>query len=276
MSLSSIISKETAEHFSDVTADDLSAIVKALSLGYKPETLSAAIDSLNRGQDPVLPPATGAPRPITINAWSFVKDHGQYHDTYGLSSAKAGELQDMLRTDADKAIAEINKIVTDALRQKGSTRPVFVSRTGMPGTSPAGESTPSGGLNRQELKDRIRRNPTVFGMYRFAAEDTGRDGPHKFRVKLGGGLYSVFSNKDGAIDIARICRVHGRHDEQISGYVAFWLEGKPPLFGSDIPERVTFDGRLTPDEELPADPAARAKTETTTEKTLPQRTPPLV
>lgn len=274
MSLSSIVTKETAEHFADVTADDLSAIVRALSLGYKPDSLIAAIDSLNRGQDPTLPPATGAPRPITINAWSFVKDHGQYHDTYGLSSAKAGELQDMLRTDADKAIAEINKIVTDALRQRGSTRPVYVSKTGMPGASPAGESTPSGGLNRQELKDQIRRNPTVFGMYRFAAEDTGKTAPHKFRVRLGGGLYSVFSNKDGAIDIARICRVHGRHYELIAGYVAFWLEGKPPLFGNDIPERITFDGKLTPDEELPADPAVKAKTETIAEKVLPQRTPP--
>jgi hypothetical protein len=47
----------------------------------------------------------------------------------------------------------------------------------------------------------------------------------------------------------------------VAGKVAFWRDGKAPLIGSDIPGSVTFDGRLHPGENQPAEPVPKAKTE---------------
>nr|WBL45230.1 putative PAS-rich protein [Metarhizium brunneum polymycovirus 1] len=138
MSLNGIVSKDLAEKLADLSVDDFVALTKASSLGFNPCSLHTAVQGIARDEDVALPEPSIGPHPLVVQAWSFVKDHGQYHDTYGLSSSAAGELLDLLKTDADKGVAEIQRIVTEALRRKGSNRAVVVNRNGMPGGASQG------------------------------------------------------------------------------------------------------------------------------------------
>jgi hypothetical protein len=273
MSLNTIISKELASALAELKVDDITAIVRAGAAGLDPASLYAGVRAVARGEDVPLPTTGGSPRPLTINAWSFVFDHGQYHDTYGLDGAAAGRLKDLLRTDAEAALEEITAVVTKSLRQRGSQRAVRVTKDGMPGGGTT-DHTPAapGRQGGAELKAAIRLSPALYGMYDFVAEDTDRPGPDHFRVPLGGGLYATFSNKRGAIDVARLCRVNGRTHPLCEGRVKFWMEGRPPVAGPDIPERVTFDGRLGPNERPPPNPSAKAKTEVAPRE--PRQSPP--
>jgi hypothetical protein len=262
MSFTNIVDAGLCEKLRELTVSELTALVKASSLGMPPQRIHECIAAVNAGEDPELPGMAGAPHPVTIQAWSFVRDRGQYQDTYGLSSARAGELADLLLSDTEKGVAEITAVVTAALRHKGSARPVVVNTTGLP--TKRGGSPPSIGVGkagRGALKEEILKNPAVFGLYRFAAEDTGRPGPLHFRVRLGGGLYAAHPSKVGAVDAARLCRVHGRSFPPIVDRIYFWPEGKTPVCGVDIPERVVFDGVLGPSEDPPADPVVKPRTE---------------
>lgn len=262
MSVTNVVTRECAQRLADLTLGDFEAIVRVGSLGLNPQQILDSVAAVNRGEDPQLPENSGAPKPLKINAWSFLKDHGQFSDTYGMTSAEAGAMLDLLASDADKALADIAALVTAQLRKRGSLRPVVVSREGMPAPRHADAGTPAPGRQGgYELKEEIKRNPTVYGMYHFEAEPTGSVGPQAFRCRLGGGLYSTFPSKKGAVDVAKICRVNGRDHPLCAGRVAFWLQGKPPMYGDYIPEKVTFDGRLAVGVDPPADPAVKAKTE---------------
>jgi len=260
MSLNDALSVEAATRLSDVTSEDLLVLVKALSLGLTPTELHAAITRVANGEVVALSAKLGAPRPLTINAWSWASDPGQYKDTYGVTDSEAGRLRGLLRDAAEEGIAEITKIVTDTLRQRGSNKPVRVSREGLPGAGPGDHKSAPSGKAGDDLKAEIAKSPSIYGMYSFEATDTGRPGPYRFRVRLGSGLYAVFQSKRGAIDVARICRVKGRFDESIAGRVVFWREGRAPLAGPDIPAKIRFDGRLKPGEEAPVDPVEKEGT----------------
>lgn len=260
MALNDAMTKDVANRLKDISSDDLSVLVSALSLGFRPDGLHSAITRVANGEEVLAPSKLGEPRPLKIVAWSFVNDHGQFSDTYGLTDARAGELKGLLRSDLDKGVKEITDIVTAALRKKGSTRPIIVITDGMPGTGKTDHSSPPGKTGGVDLKQEIVRNPTLYGMYNFLAEDTGRPGAQRFSVALGGGLYAVAASKKGAIDAARICRVKGREFELIRGMICFWREGKTPLFGPDIPSKVDFDGCLKPGQDPPAEPLSKGKT----------------
>jgi len=261
MALKHVISEDLASKLSELTVEEISCLVKASSLGLKPSQLHAGIQALAEGSEYELSAAGGAPRPIVIQAWSFVRDRGQYHDTYGLTSAKAGELSDLLRTDREKGVAEITAVVTAALRKKGSAKPVTVSTLGLPGipTAESGMASTTG-ANHDALKEEIKRSPAEYGLYKFTVEDTGRSGGQRFRVRLGGGLYAIHASKRGAVDVARITRKHGRTHELVAGNVALWIDGKSPLIGADIPTKISFTGQLLANQPLPADPVAKDKT----------------
>jgi len=260
MSLNDVMSASTAENLSELTESDFTVLVKSLSLGFPPHELRAAIARVANKEEVPLPSGLGTPRPLRINAWSFASDHGQYADTYGLTDSEAGRLKGLLRDDPDSGIKEITELVSTALRVRGSNRPVFVSREGMPGAGKTDHKPSLGKQGGADLKSEIVKNPSTYGMYKFEAEDTGRPGPHRFRVGLGAGLYAVFGSKQGAVDVARICRVKGRDDPVIAGLVVFWRDGKAPLSGPDIPKQVEFDGRLRPGEAAPGNPVEKAAT----------------
>lgn len=261
MSLNDAVPVATAKRLADLQVSDLEVLVKALSLGFSPADLHAGLVRVADSENVNLPATLGAPRQLKINAWSFVNDHGQYADTYGLSDSEAGRLKGLLRDNTDTGISEIQSIVANSLAKRGSNRPVHVSRQGMPGTSRTDPRSQQGAQGSTDLKAEISQNPTLYGMYDFFAEDTGRPGPHRFSVQLGGGLYALHQSKKGAIDVARICRVNGRDYGPIAGRVAFWRSGKAPLFGSDIPDKADFTGILKPGEEAPADPVSKADTQ---------------
>jgi len=270
MALNDIIGSDLAKRLDALGIDDFSAIIQAASVGFGPAKLKQGVSAIARGERPDLPAGLGQAKPLHIIAWSFCSDHGQYADTYGMSVARAAELKDQLRRDPEPAIAEIRTVVAARLAAKGSQRPIVVVHDGIPGAASA-ESTSAqaqqGGVN---LKKEIVKNGALYGMYKFVAEDSGRPGNLHFRVRLGGGFWAVFPNKQGAVDVARLCRVHGRGHPPIVDRVAFWVNGKAPLFGADIPEKFTFDGRLKPGEESPPDPVPSSRTVASPESGSPR------
>jgi len=261
MSLTDILSEDLCERLKDLSVEDFAALARAGSVGLTPKLLREGIRAVGEGEEVSLPGMGGTPKPLNIQAWSFVNDRGQYADTYHLSSARAAELKDLLLADPESALREITEVVTVALRKRGSPKPVRVSLGAVPGTGAGqGDGGPGAGVTSRALKDEIRRNDKLYGMYRFVPEDTGRAGATRFRVDLGGGLYASYQSKVGAVDVARICRVHGRTHALVIDHVSLWLDGRSPLFGSDIPAKITFSGQLKPNEAPPAKPMQKDKT----------------
>lgn len=261
MAVSNIVSKDLAAKLSELSLGDFKALTQAGSLGLTPDDLCEHVHAINSGGNPEFPRGVGRPKPIKVLAWSFVNDRAQYHDTYGLETTRAAELKDMLLAETDKGVAEITRVVTEVVRRRGSTKPVAVLTTGLPGTPGTGAGvSQAGGVGRGALKDQIRQKPAQYGLYSFTAEDTGRTGSTRFRCGLGGGFYSTHPSKQGAVDIAKIARVEGRDFPLIADRVAFWLDGSKPLFGDDIPTKAVFSCQLPPHEPAPADPVIAPKT----------------
>ncbi|QRF54816.1 hypothetical protein [Beauveria bassiana polymycovirus 4] len=261
MSLHDVISKDVAVRLAELEKGDLELVLKVASLGLSSSQIWEGALALSEDREYALPRKLGGPRPITINAWSFVNDRGQYHDTYGLTDARAGELKTLLRGETDQGVTEITAVVSSALQKKGSNRPVRVVRDGMPGSGKADGAPGPGKQTGDDLKVEIAQHPQIYGMYNFEVEDTGRPGPLRFRCHLGHSLYACFPNKRGAIDVARICRVQGRRHAAVDGRVYFWMDGKSPLGGADIPEKVSFDGKLLPLADVPPKAVSKAATE---------------
>ncbi|UOK20168.1 hypothetical protein [Diplodia seriata polymycovirus 1] len=255
------LTQEQASSIAELSTAEISAVIKLASLGLRPGGISEYATAIRDGKVPEPPSPNTAAKPITIVAWSFLKDRGQYHATYGLTAPRAGELTELLLTDADAAAREIATIVSDALRQRGSPRPVHVSLDGVPSrTKVGGEGAPTGDGGLRLLSQEIALNPGTYGSYRFTTESTGRPGAMAYRVRLGGGLCALAQSKKLAIAAARITRIKGRTDPLVRDFVAFWAEGSSVKFGTDIPAKIAFDGRLGPNEALPADPTTRATT----------------
>nr|QKK35416.1 putative PAS-rich protein [Erysiphe necator associated polymycovirus 4] len=260
MSLSDVISPEVLGRLSALSLEDYEVLASVTSLGYRPGELYLAVSALADGKDVKLPEGGGQPRPLTINAWSFVSDKGQYHDTYGLSSARAGEIKDLLREDREAARAAIVEVVSARLRTRGSNKPLHVSFDGMPGGAGGDKSQSQGRRPGADLKREIAGDSSRYGQYSFVAEDTDRSGAMRFKVPLGAGLWATYQNKTGAIDVARITRVKGRDHPLVVDHVYFWRSGKTPLRGADIPEKIRFNGILAPSAPMPPNPVDKAAT----------------
>jgi len=260
MSLSSAFTKETLERLGELEKDDFVAMASAVTLGYNPGMFYEAVQNFKHGIDPALPHASGQPKPLTVNAWSFVNDRAQFHGVYGLSTAEAAELKDLLMSNREEALSRIESIVSQQLQRKGSRKGVAVSLTGMPGSRAGPGGVEPNPISR-ELKIEIDSDGSRYGRYKFEATATPFDGPHAFTVPLGGGFNAYFSNKRGAVDVARIARVRTRFFPLIAGYVGFNVPGAPaPLFGDAIPAKANWDCVLGPNEPLPPPPASKATT----------------
>nr|WAA18816.1 hypothetical protein [Trichoderma barbatum polymycovirus 1] len=257
MSLNDVLPTDTAARIAGLQPGDVAAIIKAASVGLSAKAIHAGATEISRGGHYDLPSLLGSPRPIRINIWSFIHDHGQYADTYGLTDARAGELKALLRTDRDAAVKEVTDVVTGVLRRRGSPRPVIVTLDGMPGAPSTDHSAAAPKGDEGRFTAEITRQSGLYGMYQFEAVDSGLRGPYQFKVPLGGDLYAAYRNKKQAVNVARICRVKGRFDDLVVGHVVHWPEGGAPVSGDNIPDDVTFDGRLKPGEVY--DPKAKGK-----------------
>nr|UYK54780.1 PAS rich protein [Talaromyces amestolkiae polymycovirus 1] len=261
MSLSSIITEELAAKLKGLTVDDFSSIIRACSVGMTPVRLAEGVSALTEGEDYTLPDRAIQPKALTIQAYSFVRDPCQYNSTYGLDSSRAGQLLDLLRSDPTKGQEEIQTIVSAHLRRKGSKRPVIVTMAGFPSSVPVpgGTQVPAGS-DKKALKAEIKNDSALYGMYRFGVIDTGRAGPERFMVKLGGGLVAFHQSSHSAVDVARITRKHGRAHPLVAAHVAQFMEGHSPRYGDSIDKKITFSGKLAPSDQPPADPVEKAKT----------------
>jgi len=262
MSVSDFISRDLAGKLASLTADEYSSLVKLGSLGMTPRQVIEAVQAVNAGSDPELPATGGKPKVLTVQIWSWFNDPAQYRETWGCQSAEVAALKDLYATDPEACVKKLTDLLNTKNRARGSTRPVTITTANSPGSGLAGQSVNPGAGQavRKALKEHIKTSPILFGAYNFEAEDTGLAGKLKFRVSLGGGLYATGSSKVAAVDTARICRVEGRRFPLISDSVVLWLEGKPPVPGTHIPDKVTFDGKLRPNDAPPADPVAKDKT----------------
>jgi len=258
--VASLLSVDEADHIASIDVSSISAIIRLASLGMSPaDTHQYAVD-INDGRDPSFTVSPGEPRPIVIQAWSFVKDRGQYESTYGLTSAQAAELSDLLLSDPDAAVKEIRSIVAARQDKRGSTRPVVVTLAGAPtGGVPLSVAGPHSDGGRAQLKLEIPNNSGVYGAYRFEAHPTGRTAGQSFMVKLGGGLCILGQSKEVAVAAARIVSVKGRHDPLVAPYVFCWLSGSNPVGADDMSKKI-WDGRHSPGDALPAEPSRKDKT----------------
>nr|QVU39973.1 hypothetical protein [Magnaporthe oryzae polymycovirus 2] len=260
MSLSSAFNSDVLSRLANLSLDDLKTVHGAVTHGYTAGTFFEALQAHKQGRDPELPSIRVQPRPLVINAWSFVNDRAQYNGVYGLSAAEATDLREQILSDRKAGFERIEKIVGDRLRQKGSNKGVSVSEAGMPGESSgpgAGDRSPVA----RELKKEIAAHGARYGRYKFVASETVLGGPHAFVVNLGGGFGAYFANKRGAIDVARIARVQGREFELIQGYVGFLPPGETnPQFGKAINPKATWDCKLGPDDKAPPAPTPKATT----------------
>jgi hypothetical protein len=256
-----LITKDQATRLFELDSSDYEVVIKLASLGLKASAVEKYVTEVFNERPPPSIDVSGAPKPVRIVAWSFVKDRGQYNGTYGLSAAEAGDLTELLLSDRDAAIAKITTIVSDKLRRSGSQKPVVVLSDGIPSVNSRGKHTPpsnDGGLRL--LSEEIRTNSGVYGSYKFAPEKTGKLGDQAFRVPLGGGLYIFAQSKKLAVAAARVTRVKGRSDPIVVSLVGFSLAGASPKFGTDIPSKILFDGRLGPQDTPPKEPEAKAQT----------------
>lgn len=262
MSLSTTFNKDTLERLGNLERQDFVAFASAVTLGYNPTTFFEAVQGFKNGVDPQLPQSTGQPKPLTVNAWSFVNDRAQYNGVYGLSTADAAAIKELLMRNRDEAVKQIEDLVSDHLHRRGSNKSANVSLEGMPGDRSGPGASESSSVAR-ELKVEINSAGSRYGRYHFEAVQSPLGGPHAYTVPLGGGFSAYFANKRGAIDVARIARVRGRHFPLIDGYVGFLHpEAKDPVFGSSIPSKAAWDCTMGPDDTPPAPPTGKAPTRT--------------
>nr|WEW73475.1 PAS-rich protein [Cladosporium ramotenellum polymycovirus 1]WEW73481.1 PAS-rich protein [Cladosporium ramotenellum polymycovirus 1] len=260
MSLSSAFNSENLTRLAKLEASDFAVFASAITLGYNPASFHAALQSWDVGSDPPLPKAAGQPKPLTVNAWSFVNDKAQFYGVYGLSSIEAVELKELLLSQREEAIKRIEAVVSGHLQRKGSNKSVHVTLDGMPGDRSGPGAAETSSLAR-ELKHEINSNGSRYGRYKFEANASPLAGPHAFTVPLGGGFCAFFANKRGAVDVARIARVRGRNYPLIAGYIGF----KHPstgafVFGDSIPAKCAWDCVQGPDEPLPPSPTGKEPT----------------
>nr|QKK35405.1 putative PAS-rich protein [Erysiphe necator associated polymycovirus 1] len=263
MLLNDLLSEAVAARIAALDLSDIEAILSVTASGFRPAELHKAAISIARGEEVETNPELGRPRPLTIVAWSFVNDRVQYHDTYGLTDAAAGELQSLLRANCADGCEKIREVVQASLTRTGSTRPLVISTSGVPNAPVTPGEPPRPGKVGAELKEEIRRNAQLYGQYQFTAVDSGAMDKSRFRVPLGGGLFATNQSKAGAVDVARITRVRGRLHPLVIDRVAFIRTGRAPVFGAAIPDKVSFDGRLPPRAVPPADPIERSDSQTT-------------
>uniref|UniRef100_A0AB74UJU9 Capsid protein n=1 Tax=Phyllosticta capitalensis polymycovirus 2 TaxID=3367396 RepID=A0AB74UJU9_9VIRU len=262
MAFQQYMNRETAERVAGLEPGDVHAIIKLAALGLKPPQIEEVASEIADGREPSAKPANGRAGRIVINPWSFVKDYGQYHGVYGLSSEQAGRLLDLMMHDQDEAVKQIKEIADAKLTQNGSTKVAFVDPSMIPakaGTSAVGPPSNDGGL--AALKEIIKERPHVYGSYKFVAQPTGLGGVLTYGVDLGGSLVAMGQSKALAVAAARLCSQLGRHDNIVEPYIYGYEDGRDPLPPGRIPKQF-WDGRRGSAEAPPPPMAKRAKTAT--------------
>jgi len=234
-----------------LSPSEVDIIVKMCAAGVRPADIPAVL-----AYEPADPDAVPAPTPtkvgtVVVQAYSFVRDPGQYAATYGLTSARAAELRDLLASDSEKAQEEIRAIVAKRLRDRGSPKVAHVVLGAAPSNPEAKAFGRVADAEALALFAKAGGYQAQVGAYDFDVEETGRKGRVAFRVRLGAGLAAVGHNRRVALCAARLVRVLGRHDPVLAPYIAQFAGGEA-TFGEDVEADIP-DGRGPP-KWRPADP----------------------
>lgn len=220
---------------------DVEMIARVLALGVQPGDVAAALAAYDPNTEYEPLPVGGAAPVRVILAYSFVRDPGQYHGTYGQTAEWARECQGLLETDPDAAIERIAAVVNARLRDRGSSAVAEV-RLGQPrGTPNTGPGSQGPDAHYGALQHLMVSYSGQAGAYQFEATDSGDRKTPRYRVDLGGGLMAGAQSKKAAIMAAKLTRVFGRHKPELVPYVGYAADDGE-TWGGDIEDDAP-DGR---------------------------------
>jgi len=234
---------------SSVDQGVVEAILRLSSLGLKAPAISDYCQSVSGGDTPVAG-LTGGPKPLVIQAYSFLSDKSICVGKFGMELPDAAAALELIKRDPEEGKRAVQQAVAAHQSRKGSPKPVVVTLEGLP--SGKGGPKTSGDGGKGELSELMRRHQALAGAYKFAARDHGPNGPDKFVVFLGGNLAVVGQNKAVATKAAALVRVLGRKHQVLVKYVRLHVPGRSLLSADKIPDEV-YLGIIAPDESPPPD-----------------------
>jgi len=246
-----LVDTKVAKGIADLDADLIKAVLGMSSLGLSPSSMIDYCDKVVSGD--ALPPVAAfvAPKPLTIQAYSFLSDKDVCVKKYGMSLADAAETLELLKVDPEAARTAVQKAVDKHMAARGSPKPVRVTLIGVPGVKGAVAASGDGGL--RELTALMRSHQSVVGLYKFVAAETGGPGPDHYSVHLGGNLVAVGQSKAVAEKAARLVRVLGRRHQVLVKHVRMFLPGSRDLKPASVIPPEVYDGTLPPGAPLPVD-----------------------
>ncbi|ASV63095.1 capsid protein [Colletotrichum camelliae filamentous virus 1] len=232
----SFLGKANAAKVAALDQGVVELVIKLAAMRLKPPALLAYATEVAQGKVPTAALSVGTPKPVTIQAHSWLNDPRQYADRYGVSEEDVRNLRSLYQDDSAACMDRISAIVTDFLRKTGSQKAVRVVSTGDPGTNPATANPLAGsrGLVASYASE-IRSNSGVYGSYTFETFETGRDVTQAFGVDLGHEVYVLAQSKKMAIMVARIATVKGRTDPLALPYIYYISSGGRAVVGDEIP-----------------------------------------
>jgi len=244
----SLISKDNAQAVVDLDQAVIDAVLRLSSLGLKPDSITDYCQKIVDGEVPSVAAVTPGPKPLTIQAYSFLSDTSICVDKYGMNLTEAAEALKILKSNPEEGKALVVNAVNAHQQAKNSPKPVVVTLAGLPSSRGGPKTGGDGG--KSELAELMRRNQAIAGQYEFKAIEYGPDGPERFMVQLGGNIAVVGQNKAVAQKAASLVRVLGRRHQVLVKYVRLFVPGKPLASSSKIPESA-FNGVIAPDEPFP-------------------------
>lgn len=220
-------------------AEIVKVIVKLASLGLTADAMVAYARSVVNGEGPPSDLGVGAPKPLTIQAYSMLRDPKQYARQYGISDGEAMNWRSLFETDRARCLAEVETHVNNVLADRGSMKVAKVTDKGAPGSVPSGASPTAGtGGRLKAFKAEIASRSGIYGAYTFVATDTKRVETQAFAVDLGWNCHVMAQSKALAVAVARITRVKGRHDPSVEDFIFYIASNGRAVSASDIPSGV--------------------------------------
>lgn len=253
----SLISKNNAQLVVELDQVVIDAILRLSSLGLKPASITDYCQKIVDGEAPSVTAVATGPKPLTIQAYSFLSDTSICVDKYGMSLLDAAEALKVLKRDPEEGKKLVTAAVNAHQLAKNSPKPVRVTLEGLPSSKGGSKAGVDGG--KAELSELMRRNQAIAGQYEFKAVQHGPDGPERFVVKLGGNLAVVGQNKAVAQKAAALVRVLGRRNQVLLKYVRLYVPGKA-LASSDKITNAVYSGVIAPDEQPPPDSVGNGST----------------
>lgn len=237
--MSGLFSKEDAQAIVDFGAERIHMLAKLAGSGLTPAVIVAHAKAVLDGNTAAPEFALGRPKTLVIQAYSFLRDVSQYRTLYGITDERAAQLRVLYDTKREECLEEIERVVSEHLRAKGSQKAVRLTQAGEPGSAPD-KSGPLvlSSARLKTLKAEIASHSAMYGMYTFVIVPTSRELSQAFSADLGWNCFVMAQSKELVKAAARIVRVRGRLDPSVMDYVYYINRENLALNGDDIPAGV--------------------------------------